>query len=408
MTFIRKNPVLVLVLSLGFLTIHTWLRQMELFDYRLSMIGWVLGIGCFVYSSYLLINDFEFESNYFKYVFYLFLIYEFFIVIRGIYGGNISFKFIDLWALSQNGYLFWPFIIPLFVFFNKKLSNFTLLFEWSFRLGVVTLIIIALFPTIVTNREEAEIVLTGLTFGCGILLFYATYIKEFRINLSFIVILIALFSFTYLARRNNVVTILGFIMFSYILNIRSSNRPMLFKIYPIILVLGTLIVLSYSSITQKIKERISEDTRSELLTPFFIEMDNYAVFGKGLKGTYYYPMSGGLTEEGVTFTEVEFRDIIEVGYLQLFLNGGIIHVVLYLLILLPAAFNGIFRSKNLFSKASGLIILLWLVDMVIYGVPYLSYHYVFIWICVGICYKPSLRLKTEDEIRNEFLKPAII
>jgi hypothetical protein len=132
------------------------------------------------------------------------------------------------------------------------------------------------------------------------------------------------------------------------------------------------------------------------------------IFGKGMNGTYYFPVGGEIPDENITFSEVDYRDIIEIGYLQLLLSGGIIHVVLLLMVLLPAAILGISRSLNLFSKACGLIILLWLVDMLIYGLPILSLHYIFVWICVGICYSPGIRNMSEDAMRSQFFEGEIL
>jgi hypothetical protein len=131
-------------------------------------------------------------------------------------------------------------------------------------------------------------------------------------------------------------------------------------------------------------------------------MEDHMVFGKGMNGTYYYPMEETEQDDGIIYPEEEYRNNIENGYLQLLLTGGIVHVVLFLLILLPAAINGIFRSQNQFSMAAGVMVLLWLIDMCIYGLPTLSFHYILVWICVGICYKTSIRNKTNDEIRSEF------
>jgi len=201
---------------------------------------------------------------------------------------------------------------------------------------------------------------------------------------------------------------MGFIVFAYLVNFRTPNRPVIFRLFPFLIGLGILVTINFSNftniLTERLSNRITEDSRTDVLVPFFIGMEDHEFFGKGLSGTYYSPSGGELEDEGVVFTEVEYRDMIEVGYLQLFLNGGINYVLLYLFIFVPAAVNGIFRSNNLFSKACGVIIFLWLIDMFIYGLPILSFHYIFVWICIGVCYKTSFRIRTDDEIRLEFQK----
>lgn len=404
--YIKKNPIIVFVFTLALLTTFTWIDP-YIPDPRLSMILYGLTIIIFIYSSYLLINDFEFESNYFKHVFYLLILYEFFIIFNGVrsHGVGVISANRVFWSIRSGYYTTWPLVIPLFVFFDKKIPNFILLFESLFKLGILALILLPLFPSLYFTRA-LSVQLPALTYGCGILLLFATYISDKKVNISFVAIFITLLAFTYLARRNNIVTSLGFILSGYLINIRSSFRPQLFKYFPLLLGIGFTIAITMTNftniLTSRLSDRLTEDSRSNVLIDFFAEMKDYMVFGKGINGTYYSPSGGEIEDEGVVFAEVDYRDQIETGYLQLVLSGGITYVVIFLLVLVPAAINGIFRSRNLFTKACGVIIFLWLIDMFIFGLPILSFHYIFVWICVGVCYKSSIRQKTDDEIRLEF------
>jgi O-antigen ligase len=136
-------------------------------------------------------------------------------------------------------------------------------------------------------------------------------------------------------------------------------------------------------------------------------MKDYMIIGKGMNGEYYFPMQEQVMED-VTETAVVYRRIIENGYLQLLLTGGIVHIVLFVLILLPASLLGMFQSSNQFTKACGAAIFLWILDMLIYGLPRLSLHYILVWICVGICYKQTMRSMTNSEIESEFEKVKLI
>lgn len=412
MDFIKKNKIAIFVLSLGFLAILGLIDQVYSLGAMPSFLLWFATISLFVYTSYLLLDDFEFESGYLKLVLYLFLAFELIILVQGFRKNGISISsFSGFYRFFHGYYLFWSLVVPLFVFFNKKISTFKSVFHWSYILGIIALVVYLLSPSLLTTRGLADNVIPGLAYGCGILLLFSTYIEGKKVNLAFLVIFISLLSFTYLARRNNMLTIIGFVSLSYILNIRSAYRPNLFRYYPLVGLFAVVFILSFTNITDTITERLTgrltEDTRSDVFAPFFMEMEGFEWMGKGLEGTYYYPIGGELEDEGVAFTEVEYRDIIEIGYLQMFLSGGVIHVFLFLIILVPAAINGIFRSRNLFSKAAGIIIFLWLVDMFVFGIPRLSFHYIFVWISVGICYKESIRSKSDEEIREEFQQIVI-
>ena len=153
----------------------------------------------------------------------------------------------------------------------------------------------------------------------------------------------------------------------------------------------------------KMAGRISEDTRSGVFEMFFYYLKDDKIFGNGMNGTYYCPLWDAVVD-GEFFAAVKFRNIIENGYLQLYLTGGIVHIVLFVLVLLPAAMMGFFMSSNQFVKACAVLIFLRLLDMFFYGLPTLTLSYVLVWICAGVCYKKSIRIMTNDEIRNEFKK----
>ncbi|MBL7935123.1 MAG: hypothetical protein JNM51_04860 [Bacteroidia bacterium] len=115
------------------------------------------------------------------------------------------------------------------------------------------------------------------------------------------------------------------------------------------------------------------------------------IYGKGFYGTYYAPT----IEE-----DVDYRTIIESGYLQTILKGGILNLGLFLLIALPAAYLGIMKSNNAIAQAAGFIIVLWLIDMFPWGMPALNIRYILVWICIGMCYSKEICNLSETEIKS--------
>jgi O-antigen ligase len=276
--------------------------------------------------------------------------------------------------------------------------------------GVFFLTLCLLFPDILINRNQAEILVAPMVEGCGIALLFASFLNNRKVNLAFIVLSVGILSLTYLARRSGIFSFTVLLLAAYLLNLKSLNRPMIFKIFPSLI--GVVIIVSMnnsklnSTIGSKLQDRLTEDTRSAVFEFYFLSMADDWIFGKGMNGVYYCPIGGEIEEENVEFTEVNYREAIENGYLQLILSGGILHLMLFLLILAPAAFLGIFKSSNQFTRACGLIILLWLIDMFLYGLPTLSLHYIFVWISVGYCINSELRKRSDEDIRSEFLKFA--
>ena len=397
-----KKPIYYFILVLALISVVNFLFN------DIKIIGGVLWtflimglllVGLFF--LYKIINDFEFENNYFKFIFTLFFIYQIILIARGFTTDYKTFK-----GLILSEYLLWPFLVPLFVFFNKKLSSFVYLINAIYVLGISFLTICLVMPSFIINRSTAEPFVIPFSFGCGFVLLNARYVSNKQWIAAFFALFVGLLSFTFLARRNAVVSYGGLILMSIFLNNRSLSAVKFFKLIPVFCAIFIITVFGIdyipASLTSRLSDRITEDSRSDVFNDLFKSMEDHMAFGKGMRGTYYSPSGGELPDEGVEFVAVEYRDAIENGYLQLFLNGGILYVVLFVLVLLPAVLLGLFKSNNQFVQACAIIIFLWMVDMAIYGLPRLTLEYILVWIGVGVCYKTSLREKTNDEIAEAF------
>lgn len=317
-------------------------------------------------------------------------------MVRGFYLSD------DLKAIFKEGPILWPLIIPFFVFFDKSLDHLLKIFNTLYLLAAFFLLLCIIYPTLLTTRLIAENMIPSFVVGSGFLLMNSKYLSNKKVNLSFFVLLISALSYTYLARRSAAFTLYAFIFIGYIFNKLNKSNKFIFRMFPILILAGGFFFLisnEYSNLLlKKIDERLYEDTRSDLFDQFYIKMRPYMVFGKGMNGTYYYPMEEMVQDDGVVYSDVTYRNNIENGYLQLLLTGGLLQIILFVLVLLPASLVGIFKSSNTLTRACGVMILLWLIDMFLYGLPTLSIHYVIIWICAGFCFKKSWRKKTDYEI----------
>jgi hypothetical protein len=403
----NKKAVAYLVMSISSLSVWELLAVTKIAGGKTQTILIILSLIPFVYSSFILLKDYKFENSYFKFIFSLFICYQLLIVIRG-----WSFSYNDLKTYMQTWYVFWPFIIPLFVFFDKKIATFGLLFKWMYYSGLFFLFISLIFPFLLLRMLTAETFI-GLFIPCGFLLLNASYLSNRKVNLSFLMFFISIISLTYLARRSSLSTLLGFLVSAYFLNLMNKSKSKLFQYFPLIIIISVFLLFSQffenskEVLFNKIESRFSEDTRTGVFELFFNDLNNNMLFGKGMNGVYYCPMNSGEID-GEIYQAVQYRNLIENGYLQLLLTGGIIHIILFLLVLLPAAIKGIFMSSNQFTKACGVVIFLRLLDMFFYGLPSFTLAYILVWICVGVCYKTSIRRMTNDEIRSEFKKIGLL
>lgn len=398
-----EKRIALFVVSVSSLAIWSLFNEMGLINGKLITLLVLISVAVFVYISSRILNSFKFENSYFKFIFAIFFCYELLVIARG-----WSFDYGEIKGYLQTGFVFWPFVIPLFIFFDKEIATFGFLLKWIYFLGLFFLAITLIFPNLLISRLTSETIIS-LIFPCGFLLLNAAYLQNRKVNITFFIIFISILSLTYLARRSSLVTLLGFVTTAYFLNLLNKSKTKLFRIFPLIIIIGIFLLFSRyfdnskEVLFNKIRSRISEDTRSGLFQMFYIDMNDHMLLGKGMNGTYYFPTPGAEVD-GVVFEEVEFRNVIENGYLQQLLTGGFVQIALFMLVLLPAALLGIFMSSNQFTKACGVLIFLRLIEMAFYGLPNLSLSYILVWICVGICYKKSLRSLTNDEIQCEFQK----
>lgn len=365
-----------------------------------SRLTWVLSIIIFVCTFIYLLSDHNKKDKAFRIIFWLFLSYSIILVIRGFTSTPI-----DLTSTFRESHVFWSFIIPLAVFFDKRIFTIILLFRIIYVFGIIFLIIGLVFPQALIDRLISPRIISVFAIGCGFLLMNAKYFTNRTVNIAFTVLVVAMLSYIYLARRSATFTLGSLIMASYFLNFGDKSKKMIFKLFPVVLVATGIffyINSSSSALTKRMNERLLEDSRTELYKPFFLQSDQFFFFGKGMNGTYYYPMEESVQEDGLVFNDVVYRNVIENGYLQLLLTGGVINIVLFLSILLPGAIIGIFKSKNQFSKSCGIIVFIWLIDMFFYGLPELSIHYLIVWISVGVCYTPAIRKKSDRQLILEF------
>ncbi len=397
------NPVYMFIISL------TLISLVEVLNYQFEFLpGFIfnalefLFVGVFIFYSTKLINDFNFENWYAKIIFIILLIYQIITIIRGLQ----DFDYDHLKKFIQIDYPFWPSIIPIFLCFNKSTETMISLIKAFLALGVLFLVVGLIDYPLITQRAFAESFIQPIAFTCGFLFLNAKYLSKKNSTIAFLTLIICTLVFVYLARRNAIVSYAMYILVGLFFVVKNLTGNTFIRSIPIFVGLTLILLfgLDYmpASLTERLNNRLTEDSRSIVFDNFFLAMQEHEMFGKGVNGKYYCPIDAETTEDGVTFTEVKNRDVIENGYLQLMLTGGYVYIALFVLMLLPAALLGILGSKNQFSQAAGFVILLWLIDMSIFGLPRLILQYVFVWICAGICYKKSIRHLSNDDIQENF------
>lgn len=363
----------------------------------LFAIGGLVSIIWLVYSCFKLIDrKWLFVGSYFQNAVLFLIVYNFIIIVRG---WGFSYAFFREYLFSP--YFVWPYLIPVVALFQKKNIAYKNLFDWAYYSAFIFLLISLLFSSAYgTNQSFGEQAIWSFACSSGIIILTWNYHSATRRGIAVFTLLVGLFFATLMARRNIMLTIIGYAMFAYLLYLFYYSRGRIQKkvtaVFLMVVALTAVVVVYNQKKDEEFKlitNRAGADTRDYVFLSFFRDIGSDIWFGRGAQGVYYCPY-----KEAETGNFVEYRNVIECGYFQLMLKGGIVGLALFLAVLLPACYLGIFKSKNGFAKACGIIVLLWLIDMGPFGLPVLSMRYIIVWLAIGICYSSKIRNFSEAQM----------
>lgn len=111
------------------------------------------------------------------------------------------------------------------------------------------------------------------------------------------------------------------------------------------------------------------------------------IIGKGINASY---MLGTMA----------VRSNIENGFMHLILRGGIVHLVLYVCILLRAAYLGYFKSNNLLSKAMAAMCFLRLYSLFIFGLPMVVLEFLMVWHFIRLLNTNEFRMMSDIQVKQ--------
>lgn len=313
---------------------------------------------------------------------------------------------ISLFGHYQMG---WAWFTPLAFVFGLNARNWVLLSSFFSSLLLVGSLLTPL--SIVFGENFAFGVLEWMAFLAVMILTF-----PYQNKVSKVITMIALFSFFMLSiqasQRVNILFIFIIGLFVIIELIRNQNVIIVYKL----MVVFTFCMLFFSvwlfqdtlQNTVQSNDEMMTDTRTFLFEEMFEDMDfSEELLGRGALGQYYSPYFEMIQRLGL-YGDHEFRSVNEVGYLEIILKGGYIMVLLYLLILLPAAYLGIFRSNNVMTRMSGYFIVSYLVVWFVSYYPVYSAEYILLWMAAGTALSKSNRKLENKDILLWFKKGRIV
>lgn len=371
----------------------------------------ILGFMLMAFGGFGLMN-FKFDNEYLKILFIINLLYSATIVLRG---SQYDFNSLKLMFLDVTfGIL--PYFASVVVLIPRSISNYRKIFNSLLILAAFFLICVVLFYNTLHDYDRLNLVAQGLVeilstllaLPIGYILINFVYqtgkkgLMRFGIKNMFalFVILVTLFFAIFRARRGLIFMCLTtLICMGMIYVITTKKRTLIIATAVILLVTGAFVVpnMKTPAMFGFLIDRGEEDTRTGVEVWMYADMSPADwVIGKGIKGKYYCPIVDNVNDaEGLGY-----RDNIETGYLQIILKGGILSLSLLLLIFIPAVYFGLFKSRNVLSKAASMWIFLWIVYLYPSGGIVFNMNYVLVWVAVGICYSEKIRNLPDETIKT--------
>jgi hypothetical protein len=374
-------------------------------DYKvpqgLQSIGLIL-----IFSKYAKIYRFKPINNYLKNIFTIYIIWQFLIILRGV---SFDYGFIKK-ILFDASYGMMAYLAPLILLLPRNIEAYKKVFR--------TIIIFAIFYLIYdisfirdlissdrNNIKNTAIVEYSFLLSISVCFLMLTFqyhtVKKNFFSLG--VILVSLLFAVFRARRGMILICVSQLAFIYYFYLRKSRNKVLIVISSVLIILTTIyytktiFLENRENIFSFLLERGTKDTRTGVEEYFFNDLNTVDwIFGKGINGQYFCP---DIDENSIS----GYRRIIETGYLQIILNGGIISLALILFITIPAIFKGIFYSRNMLSKAAGTWVFLWVAYLYPTTMQGFSLYYAIFWLAVGICYSKTIRNIPETKIKLFFL-----
>ena len=364
-------------------------------------------MGISILSSVFLLMLYVFRFNhkldtnlYFKIVIYTLFLWSIYTITR-----SISSNTTDMISLFGHYLLGWAWITPFALYFGLNIFNWIQINNFLIKLLIVGILLTIIIVPLSAEKYPFGI-FEWLQFTPILLI---TYLYQSRFNKN--ILILAIFAFAVTSFMNSERISIAFLALVFIFItlefLRNRQINLLKKTF---LILFSISIASLSSFyipdlinksTNAINsnKELKSDTRTFLFVELFKDLkEDEVITGRGALGTYYSSFFKNRFKYTKTGGDSYNRSASEVGYLQMILKGGVIMVILYLLILIPASFLGIFRSKNIIARMCGYYVFIYIIIWSVSFYPTYSAEFILFWMAAGTCISSKARNTTNEEL----------
>jgi hypothetical protein len=214
---------------------------------------------------------------------------------------------------------------------------------------------------------------------------YGHYNKKWKPILMWIALIVAVVSAFLLGRRSAGSIPLLALFAKILYDLRRKPKTVV-----LLLVAFVFIYINFSFFEQKffsdfsiLQNRMFDDTRESVTNDYYRDMHGLDyIFGRGSEGLVYSSDWG-------------YRSIIETGYLDMILHGGIIYLFLYIYLLFIPAKRALL-SKNKLAKAMALFLFIDIICLYPGGHLEFNLNTTVLWMCVSLCSNRYFRKSLTD------------
>lgn len=330
-----------------------------------------------------------------KVVFSLFLFWNFWVVLYSLVL-QFNVRLLMLYIVQPISFLI--YITPLFMLIRMDEGRIKILSGWLFvKLIIAIIAYFLLYNKIAVVSSLGDINIEGSVSlysylniaqypsSCFVALsfvfFYSSFTSKWKKYLLWFGFFLSVVAALLLGRRSSAAIPILVVLTKFMYDFYHNPKMLLF-----IIVLAFAIYFGFDYLEEKflstfivLQNRASDNTRYWVEHDFYKDMTGLDwIVGRGSEGLIYS-------------SELGYRPIIETGYLNMILHGGVIYLFLYLYLLLSAAWKGL-RSKNPLLKSMALYILISVACLYPGGHLSFSLNTMALWICVACCSKRNFRI----------------
>jgi len=226
------------------------------------------------------------------------------------------------------------------------------------------------------------------------------YQKKSVNRVLFLNLFLALLMMMILARRNIVLFQVSAIFFLGLVIVLSSSSSI--KKNKVIIILSFIFLSALSLIILRqfdfsffiSKSYTGFSSRDQVILEFISNFNSTPIdwyIGRGPLGSFTSHLGSELNDQ---------RTLIENGFLQIILKQGLLFLIPFVFLSFLSIYKGFFSSKNHLSKVCAILVIVNLIDMVGYGLPFLGIKYLNFLIAFSLCLSPVVRNMSDIEIKR--------